>query len=189
MVFVEKSLDQMISEIGGVTSRQVDNIKTENGYKWIKRFVEDCKYDFDINHLPERVNRPYVKNILFDTESNQNLLTYLIENCFIRAYAEEPDKPIKIDYFFGPKGFIYQVSDKGVGFDSEKLTAIESKKELVKGVHYQNKGRATKYLLNPKFQATIKSRMKHPTGTTVTAMYTYLNHLAFKNISRIQKQP
>ena len=172
MVFVIKSVDMMISEIGDNSDEFSDNIITKNwGANWVSHYLS--RHDELISQNVSYPNRKITKSHLQDEERKFYGLAYLLENCFNRAYDFEKEKPIQIKHYFGKQGLIYSVQDWGKGFDSHKLIIAAKKNRLRRGKHYQNKCMATKFMIKPLLESSIESSTIEPTGTTVTIMYKY----------------
>ena len=97
------------------------------------------------------------------------IVDFLVENAMYRGYRKFGT--VVVEYVFGEKGVLVQVSDKGKGFDPKPIIEAAQNSAMKKRVHFKGNGWAFKAMARPEFEAVVESALGK--GTTVTVFYKY----------------
>jgi hypothetical protein len=173
MVFVDTPLEEMLSLIqANVTPKIIDCIKPASA-----RGVLNYQKTYE-NHLRDNISdrQDVLERLSFESSYSGRIrlsaVVMLIENSLYRGY-DGKKRLVEIGYYFGENGVLFQVKDKGKGFDVSSVLEGFKQGKPIRGVHFQTGGVAFNTLNLPEFQAVIESSQRKPTGTNVYFMYEY----------------
>ncbi len=170
MVFVQKSLAEMVSEANVKDLEQSflsHTITTsDKRYDWLRLYLRTHQKLLK-GHLLDEVD---VRNILYPYR-RLPLIALMMENCYNRGYDYAQDKPIILDYIFGADGLIMRCKDFGKGFDTQLVIGALESNERTQGIHYRGSGIGLTVLAKDPYQVNIESSRLDPSGTTVTVLY------------------
>ncbi len=160
MVFVNKSLPEMLAEINCDLGSSVDYVLT----------AEDSSKTHFVESLKGKMTSDKELELLAGDQDVFGLVTSAIENSYARGYLGS-FKPVLVEYFFGNNGVVAQVTDNGIGFDVDSVVEAFKEGTQKKGVHYKSFGIGLRGMNNSSCEVNITSSAKNPSGTTVTIMY------------------
>jgi len=169
MVFVDKTLDEMLEEINCsrddvIEMRYQTRIQEKDANSDYLAFIGENLEDREGEVLCD------LMFLLSEDRSNMSTLRHMVDNVVERAYGLAPGAIYLVRYYFGEMGFVIQVEDFGQGFDSVEVIAAVKDERREQGVHFKRYGVGLDRLNLPWYEANIESSSE---GTIVTFMYKY----------------
>ncbi len=183
MVFTTKTLVDMLQEAGTDVNSSIDRVfdfreclKDENASfafsfgRAIRLLTDDFAVLVNSQASPNQGDCNLTGNFYYS--GIPNLIFLLLENAIYRGSQGEA-KPSLVEYFFGKRGLVFQITDNGCGFNPLPIIIATQNGTRKRGIHYQCQGSGFTAMNEPHYEVNINSSEDKPSGTTVTVMYKY----------------